>query len=204
MNKLLLSLGLVASVALVGCTANELAALATGKALVSGKVYAPADQTAAIAAGGYNYRTVQARSDEKGVNAAKVTFAKLDGGASAATAQTDTTGSFSAELDAGSYTVTATFKGKDNQDVTLSGLVAAAGPTSFELDVAHNLVASKLLTGGVKAIDAAKLQEAVAGLQNDLSKVAKAPMPVSRTEAAAAFDANASADTKAKVDALLK
>lgn len=200
-------LALATALALAGCDADTLtkaavdtvSTAAEGKATVNGKIFASADQVAIIATGGLNYATL-ARSDEKGVKEATVKLKAL-GGSGSATAQTDTSGGFKVNVDGDkTYEVTATFTSKDGDAVTLSGLVVVDGMTeSFELDVAHNLVASKVLSGGATKVDDAKLKAAVSKLSDDLSSVSKAPAPANRAEAAAKFDELASEGTKTAV-----
>lgn len=219
MRSPLLLLALAGALALAGCdnvpgmtdkltdqlnTATSGGSTAEDKATVNGKVFASADQVAIIATGGLNYETL-ARSDEKGVKGATVKFKALEGGATA-TAQTDTSGGFKVKVDAKTtYEVTATFKAKDETTVTLTGLVVVDGASeSFELDVAHNLVASKVLSSGATKVDDAKLKAAVSKLASDMASVSKAPTPTSRAEAAAKFDEFASEETKTAVEAIAK
>jgi hypothetical protein len=216
MIRPLLTLSLLAApLVMAGCDSKLLTAVgqAAGaanmlgdKVKVSGSIYAPAAQVAVVAAGGLNWR-IAARSDEKGVPQAKVTFAAL--GAPAlplATGQTDATGKFTIEVPENTdCVVSATFEAKDGSTVTLTGLakVTTSAP-SFQLDAAHHLVAAKLVEGGLKAIDAAKLSSLVSAMAEDLSAVSVVPTPANRSAAKAAFEANASADTKAAATAALK
>lgn len=214
MIRPLLTLALIAApVAMAGCDAKTLSAVSTAiadssnkgpKAKVTGYVYAPATQVAVVAAGGMNWR-IASRSDEKGVPGAKVSFSGLGSFMSSGTTQTTSTGSYTVEVPAGNYTVTATFKGKDGATVTLTGLVnVGESGESFQLDAAHNLVASKLVSLGVKTLDAAKLTEAYSQMDEDLSKVSSVPTPTSQSAAAAEFDKVASADLKALVAGMAK
>jgi hypothetical protein len=217
MIRPLLTLSLLAApLMMAGCDSKLLtsaigaAAGATGslaeKVKVSGSIYAPAAQVAVVAAGGLNWR-VAARSDEKGVPQAKVTFAALSAPAlTLATAQTDATGKFTIEVPENTdYVVNATFEAKDGTSVTLTGLakVTSSAP-SFQLDAAHHLVAAKLVDAGLKKIDASKLSSLVSAMAEDLSAVSVVPTPTSRSAAADAFDANASSDTKAAASAATK
>lgn len=216
MIRPLLTLSLLAApLVMAGCDAKLLdaavgaagaASSLADKVKVSGSIYAPAAQVAVVAAGGLNWR-VAARSDEKGVPKAKVTFAAL--GAPAlplGTGQTDSTGKFTIEVPKDNdYVVSATFEAKDGSTVTLTGLakVTTSAP-SFQLDAAHHLVAAKLVDGGLKTIDAAALTSLVSAMAEDLSAVSVVPTPANRSAAKAAFEANASSDTKAAATAAIK
>lgn len=213
MIRPLLTLALVAApLAIAGCDAKTLSAVGSAiaessnkgpKAKVTGYVYAPATQVAVVAAGGMNWR-IASRSDEKGVPSARVSFSGL-GSVASGTTQTTSTGSYTVEVPAGDYTVTASFKAKDGSNVTLTGLVKVADSgASFQLDAAHNLVASKLVSLGVSTLDAAKLSQAYSQMDMDLSKVSSVPTPTSQSAAAAEFDKVASADLKALVAGMAK
>lgn len=183
-------------------TASSLA----DKVKVSGSIYAPAAQVAVVAAGGLNWR-VAARSDEKGVPKAKVTFAALAAPMMPlGTGQTDATGKFTIEVPKNTdYVVSATFEAKDGGTVTLTGLCKVTGSApAFQLDAAHHLVAAQLVDAGLKAIDQSALTSLVSAMAEDLSAVSVVPTPTNRSAAKAAFEANASSDTKAAATAATK
>jgi hypothetical protein len=189
---------------------------------------APQDQVAVITAGGGNVITagggnvitagggnaqgpgdagsfaVLARSDEKGLPQAKVKAAALEG-AGSATGQTDGTGKVTLELPAGGYQLSASFSTKDGKSVTISGLAwVKDGDASYTVDLASNMVASKLLMAGAKKVTGDQFKKAVAALEDDMSSIAKTPTPASQDEAAAEFDKDAGAETKKLVDAIVK
>lgn len=215
MVRSLLTLALIASpLAVAGCdnamltsvigAAADAANPLAKKVKVTGSIYAPAAQVAVVAVGGLNY-TVAARSDEKGVPQCKVSFAALAAPiVPVATAQTDATGKFTIEVPEDTdYVVTATFEGKDGAKVTLTGLAAVkTSAPAFQLDAAHNLVASKLVSSGVSKIDAAKLSTALSQMADDLSAVSTVPTPANMAAAAASFETTAGATTKATVDGM--
>lgn len=203
---------LTAPVALAGCDAATLASAldaATAssnapKVRVTGSIYAPAAQVAVVSAGGLNY-AVAARSDEKGVANAKVSFATVTAQmVPQGSVQTDSSGRFTIEVPENTdYAVTATFEAKDGGTVTLTGLVKVTGSApAFQLDAAHNMVASKLLNTGLTKIDQAKLDTALSQMASDLSAVSTVPTPTSRSAAASAFDTHAGAATKATVSGM--
>lgn len=215
MSRIAIALALGGMLAVAGCDANALQNAAgaltspgpsstASKVKVNGMVFASADQVAVISTGGLNHR-VLARADEKGVKAATVKLTEL-GGSASATAQTSDTGAFSMEVPAGkTYVADVKFTGKNDVAVTLTGLVVVGSAAAdLQLDVAHNLVASKLVKGGVKKVESAKLAEAVSKMSADLETEAKAPAPASRDEAASKFDALAKGETKTLVEGMLK
>lgn len=189
----------------IGAAAGAANPLAS-KVKVSGAIYAPAAQVAVVAAGGLNWR-VSARSDEKGVPQAKVTFAPIGAPVvPVATGQTDATGKFTIEVPEGAdYVVSATFDAKDGTSVTLTGLAhVGSSAGSLQLDAAHHLVAAKLVSAGLKKIDASALSSLVDAMGEDLSKVSTVPTPTNLLTAAAAFETNASDETKAAATAATK
>jgi hypothetical protein len=209
MIRPLLTLALLTSpLAMAGCSDKLLSAVGSvvPKVKVTGTVYAPATQVAVVAAGGLNWR-IAARSDEKGVSGAKVSFGALAASfVPLGSAQTTTSGGYTIEVPPGSdYAVTATFKAKDGSTVTLSGLttVSTSGG-SFNLDAAHNLVASKLLSLGVKKLDATQLEKAYSQMTEDLTKVSSVPTPTSQSAAASEFDKAASDSLKTLVEDMAK
>jgi folylpolyglutamate synthase/dihydropteroate synthase len=214
MFRTLLAVALAtAPVALAGCDAKLLSAALEAanaadsnapKVRVTGSIYAPAAQVAVVSAGGLNYAAA-ARSDEKGVANAKVSFATVKAQmVPQGSVQTDSSGRFTIEVPENTdYAVTATFEAKDGTPVTLTGLIKVSGSApSFQLDAAHNMVASKLLADGLTTIDQGKLDTALSQMASDLSAVSTVPTPTSRSAAAAAFDTHAGAATKATVSGM--
>src|ERR1035437_2997858 len=67
-----------------------------------------------------------------------------------ATAQTDGSGKFAVTIAGGpTYRITASFAAKDGSNVTVNGFAQVSLVSPLQLGVAHNLVASKLLSTGV-------------------------------------------------------
>ncbi|MDB5098804.1 MAG: hypothetical protein JWM80_3225 [Cyanobacteria bacterium RYN_339] len=212
--------------ALTACSPDKLASAVSAVSSLTGKlngtVYLPNDQVAIVAQGGGNIVAqgggnvvgnsggtfapgfgLLVRSDEKGVDGAKVV---LTGGGKSFTAYTANVGKFTVECPQGvTYTGTATVTFSNNTTITLTGIATNAIGTAFNFDVAMNTVASKILAGGASAakVDGTAVAALVALANTDLEKVARTPAPANQTEAAAAFDAYASDDLKAKVTALI-
>ena len=207
------AIGLVST--LGACSLNQITnAVTNALGQLGGTIYAPQAQVAVIASGagnvvsqgagnvvgpgsGSSFQLLSVRSDEVGVPNATVRLLSAADGSTAATVVTDPSGKFAANVSGGVlFHVQSTFSGKDGGSITVNGF-AEIDPTSpLQLGVAHNMVASKLLATGVTkpAYDAFKL--AVAAMENDLQAVANTPAPTTQDEAAAGFDANASATTK--------
>jgi hypothetical protein len=225
MSKHLLTITVAVSAlaALTACSPDKLASAVsavgslTGR--LSGTVYLPNDQVAIVAAGAGNIVAsgagnlvgnsggtydVLARSDEKGVDGAKVVVTSAAGGTF--TGYTASGGKFAIDCPPGAtYQATATFTTKSNSTITLTGYAVNAVGTSFDIDVAMNAVASKIAQGGASLakVDGAKVAALVAKMESDLQSQPRTPTPTNQAEAAAAFDGNASADLKTQVQALI-
>jgi hypothetical protein len=222
-KPLLTTMVAVAAVAsLTACSPDTLAsavgAVNAAAGRLSGTIYLPNDQVAIVAQGAGNIVAqgagnvvgnsggtfapgfgLLARSDEKGVDGAKVV---ITGGGKSFTGFTANGGKFAIECPIGAtYLASATFTTTSNTTITLTGF----GVNSLDIDVAMNTVASKIMTSGATAakVDGAAVAGAVASAAKDLESVPRTPTPTTQAEAATAFDGYASADTKAKVTAIV-
>jgi hypothetical protein len=191
----LLTIAALAALAASGCDAGTIAgtvgnAVGSPKVRVSGKAYGPATQVAIVAAGGGNY-ILNALPGEAPAGGAKVS---LSGGG---TAVADTAGAYMIEVPAGvTYKATVTFKTKAGGEATLVGVApVGASAATIDLDAVNYMVGSKMYAEG-KSPDAAKITEALTKMRAAMAGKS-APEFTGQDAAAAAFDANATADVKA-------
>jgi hypothetical protein len=217
----------VAVLALTACSPDTLAgavgAVASATGRLAGTVYLPNDQVAIVAQGAGNIVAqgagnaqgdtsmggfqpgfgLLARSDEKGVDGAKVVVTGTSG--TTYTGFTAGGGKFAIDCPQGTYQASATFTTTSKGTITLTGYGANALASTLDIDVAMNTVASKIAQGGAKLakVDASKVKDAVSKAANDLQSVPRTPTPTTQAEAATAFDGYASADTKAAVQAII-
>jgi hypothetical protein len=173
---------------------------------LNGSVNVPSTQVALIAQGGGNlvgnsggtYQMLRLAT-EKGLGGVTVRFS----GSKSATAVTDGQGNFKLELPAAqTFKVSASLTLKAGGTVTLSGYAFSDGLTPFELGTSMNLVSAKLNALGYKNPDGLKVKELVTALDTELATKASLPEATSESDAAAKFDATASAELQAKVKAL--
>lgn len=178
-------------------------AVAGAAGFFSGKIYAPGTQVAIVAQGGGNlvgnsggtYDVLLVRSDEVGVPNAVVKATDPKG--ATITGATDDTGNFRLQATSGvTYHVVGTFTSKAGDTVTVNGFGQVDAVTPMELGVAHNMLASKLLSSGISNPDYSAFKAALVALETDLQSVSTTPAPTDQASAATAFDANASSNTK--------
>lgn len=230
MSKSLLAVavGLATLGSLTACSPDKLASAvsavqsATGR--LAGTVYLPNDQVAIVASGAGNIVAsgagnaqgdntaggftsggfgLLARSDEKGVDGAKVV---VTDGSSSYTGFTAGGGKFAIDCPQGkTYQATATFTTTKGDSIILTGYAANSIGSSFDIDVAMNTVSSKIAQGGAKLakVDAAKVAAAVSTAESDLQNVPRTPTPADQAAAATAFDSYASAGLKTQVQAII-
>lgn len=226
-----LALGLTACDSAANLAAATLGGALPGEAgsllpvTIEGRAFATADQVAIVAGGAGNIVAggagnivaggagnisspgglqprfgLLARSDEQGVAKAKVVLEDLAGKQPKLSGETDGSGRFTLEGKGNTnYRITVTLKSGQ-----LTGLaLARALQLKVELDLAHHMAAAAVLAGDTKAkLDAAKFEELILACRAVTSTVAKAPTLNSEAEAKAFWDQKATAELKAKLEAV--